>query len=379
MTNPFIYGKIVAGKSFTNREEEQKRLAENVMSGINSILISPRRWGKSSLMARTAEHLHKSDASMRFCFLDLFNVRTEQEFYSSLVREILRVSFSRWEERLEAAKHALKHITPKFTMGVDPANDFMVSFDLDEVEKSPEDILNLAEKISKEKKLRLVVCLDEFQNISFFEDPLAFQKKLRAHWQQHQHATYCLYGSKRHMMMELFEDTSKPLYKFGDVVLLEKISESYWVPFITAAFTRTGKCISDGRALQIASTMENHPYFVQQLAHSVWDRTAKKCASNTLAASLASLLTQHAILFQREIEGLTNSQVNFLKALISSFERYSAAEVLTKFKLGSSANVSRLKGALEKKEVIDVTPNKIEFIDPLFKWWFSTVYTPSVF
>lgn len=374
MQNPFIYGKIVSGSTFTDRESELKRLSENITSKINTILISPRRWGKSSLVAKAGDIHQKKDRALRFCFLDLFNVRTEQEFYSQLSKEVLRISYSKWEERIEKAKRFFKQITPKFHVGVDPVNDFSISFDWDEVKKSPDEILNLPEKVSKEKKVRLIVCIDEFQNTGFFEHPLAFQKKLRAHWQQHKHTTYCLYGSKRHMMIELFEHTSMPFYKFGDVIFLEKIPEVYWKSFIISGFKKTGKIISGDIAVRIAREMENHPYFVQQLAYTVWNHTKKHCTKDDYDASLDALLTQHAILFQREIDGLTNSQINFLKALCKGVAQFSALETLRTFRLGTSGNVNRIKASLVSKEIIDITPHRIEFNDPLFKVWFATIY-----
>jgi len=374
MNSPFIYGKIASGKSFTDRETEQKRLSDNITSHINSILISPRRWGKSSLVAKVGQSLQNSKSSLRFCFLDLFNVRNEQEFYTHFAREVLRVSYSKWEDRIESAKRFFKQVTPKFNMGLDPVNDFSISFDWEEIKKSAEEILNLPEKISKEKKIQLIVCLDEFQNVGFFDNPLAFQKRLRAQWQHHNLATYCLYGSKRHLMTELFENKSMPFYKFGDVVFLEKIPETYWVAFITSGFTKTGKFISEELALEIAHRMENHPYFVQQLAHTVWINTKKQCTEKEYKESINILLTDHAILFQREVDGLTNPQINFLRALCSKVIQFSAAETLRTYNLGTSGNVNRIKVSLVNKEIIDITPQHIDFIDPLFKMWFLTVY-----
>lgn len=374
MNSPFIYGKIASGDTFTDREREQKRLADNIASKINSILISPRRWGKSSLVTRVGETLQKKDKTLRFAFLDLFNVRTEEEFYAQFAREVLRVSFAKWEERIESAKHFFKRVTPKFTMGADPVNDFSVSFDVEESRKSADEILNLAEAVSNEKNISLVMCLDEFQNVGFFEHPLAFQKKLRVQWQHHTHATYCLYGSKQHLMTELFESPSAPFYKFGDIMFVQKIPEEYWISFITDGFKRTGKVITNETASMIAREMENHPYFVQQLAHTIWNNTRECCTQQEYDSSIESLLTDHAILFQREIDGLTNPQVNFLKAVCSNITQFSAAETLRKYRLGTSGNVNRIKASLISKEVLDITPERIEFIDPLFKLWFSRVY-----
>lgn len=374
MPSPFMFGKIAAGENFIDREDEQKQLSHNIASHINTILISPRRWGKSSLVMRVADALQHRDPKLRFCFLDLFNVRSEDEFYAQLANEVLRVSFSKWEERVESAKRFFKRLTPKFSVGVDPLHDFSVSFDWEELRKSPDEILDLSEKVSTEKKTQVVVCLDEFQNIGYFNDPLGFQKRLRAQWQHHKLATYCLYGSKRHMMTELFEQTSMPLFKFGDILFLDKIREEHWVPYITERFAATGKHINEGLATRITQDMESHPYFVQQLAHAVWIATTRNCTTRDYDAAVDSLLTQHAILFQRQVDALTNKQANFLKALCDDVTQFSATETLQKYRLGTSANVNRIKTALVDKEVLDITPQKIEFIDPLFKLWFRTVY-----
>ncbi len=236
MKNPFIYGKIAYGEAFTDREAEQTRLAANIDSGINSILISPRRWGKSSLVFKVSQTLSRKDKNIRFCFIDLFNIRTEEEFFSALAKELLKTAYPKWRERLEAARKFFNQISPKITLSSLPANDFSISFDWKEIEKSPDEILNMPEKLSRELNLKIVVCLDEFQNISFFGDALAFQKKLRSHWQKHTFANYCLYGSKQHMMTELFPGKSMPFYKFGDNILLEKIPTRYWKSFIISGF-----------------------------------------------------------------------------------------------------------------------------------------------
>ena len=137
-----------------------------------------------------------------------------------------------------------KHLIPKFGISPDPAGELTISLDWEGVKKQPSEILNLAEAICKARKIRMIICLDEFQNISFYNDPVGFQKKLRAHWQHHHHVNYCLYGSRRNMLMEFFTQSSMPFYKFGDIIALQKISAEYWLPYIQQRFSTTGKSIS---------------------------------------------------------------------------------------------------------------------------------------
>ena len=374
MEAPFVFGKFATDKNFTDREMETDHLSINFTSLINTILISPRRWGKSSLVNRAAEIALKNDKMLRFCFIDLYNTRTEEQFYRSLSEEILRVSSGKMEVLLENAKKYLGRFIPRISFSPDSISDFSLSLDWDEVKKRPEDILNLADNIAKEKNLKFVVCIDEFQNISNFEDPVAMQKKLRSHWQKHQHASYCLYGSKRHMLMDVFTSPSMPFYKFGDIVFLEKIKREDWIPFIQSRFAETGKKINTDEASMIVDLAECHPYYVQQLAQLCWLRTAGVCKKKVVEAAHESLVLQLSMLFQTITDGLSNKQVNFLKALLSGAELLSSQKTLEVYGLGTSANVSKIKEALVYKEIIDIQGKVIEILDPVYKFWLSKYY-----
>ncbi len=371
MDKPFVYGKLAGTDYFTNRSAEIKALAGNFISGINTILISPRRWGKSSLVWHTALSVRRKDKAIKFCFIDLFNVRTEEEFYELYAKELIKASATKWEERIAGVKQFFKIIVPQLTVPVDPQHDLSIGFEWKQLKKNPDEVIDLAENVCRIKKIKLVVCIDEFQNISNFESPSAFQKKLRAHWQKHNKATYCIYGSKRQMMATIFENPSMPFYKFGDVIFLQKIEVKHWVPFIVKRFKKTGKSISEDLANQIASIMENHSYFVQQLAHEVWLATGKKCKATDIDEAVENLVNKLSLLYQRETDQLSNAQVNFLKALCNDETRFTTADVLQRYRLGSSANVSRVKNALEQKEVIDTMEPTIQFSDPVYKIWFK--------
>ena len=371
---PFSFGKIVSLPEFTDREKETSWLEQHIQAKNNCMLISPRRWGKSSLVQHTASKIRKRHPDKIFCFIDLYNIRTEKEFYEAFSREIISATTSNLEEIAKTVKVFFKNIIPKISFSPDPSIDLDLSFNWDELKKNPSEILNLAETISKAKKKDLVICLDEFQNISFFEHSLAFQKKLRAHWQKHQNTVYCLYGSKRHLLMDFFTKPSMPFYKFGDIFFLEKIPETYWVPFIKERFESTRKTITEKQAAKIAQAMKNHPYFVQQLAQSVWLRTKKKCDDAVIENTVNDLLDQYTILYQKEVEQLTNPQLNFLKALVDGVEQLSSSQTINQYQLGTSANIPRIKTALENKELIDILGRQINFTDPMLELWLKRKY-----
>lgn len=374
MDTPFKFGKVVTEVEFTNRIKEIRQLHNNFQSGTNTILISPRRWGKSSLVKKAAALLQKKNKKILFCMIDLFNIRSEEQFYQLLAENLIKISATKWEDRIETTKNFIGRFIPKLSYTFDNINEFSISLDWKEVIKNPDDIINLAENIAVKKRLKIVVCIDEFQNINVFDDPLAFQKKLRANWQNHQSASYCLYGSKRNMMTELFSSASMPFYKFGDIIFLQKIELKDWESFIVKRFKDTDKIISTEAASIIATSVELHPYYSQQLAQQSWLLTEKICSDEVVLKALDNITLQLSLLFQNLTDSLSSTQINFLKALLGEEKQMSSKDTLEKYQLGTSANIIRIKEALINKEIIDTSGAEILILDPIYKHWLKKYY-----
>jgi hypothetical protein len=374
MSTPFVFGKLADGVEFTDREHDIGRLRNNFTAGTNTVLVSPRRWGKSSLVNRASLLISAKNKKIVFCHIDLYNVKEEVQFYRLLSQEIIKATATKFEERAELVKSFISQFIPKISWSPAPDSDFTLGLDWKQVQKNPDEIIDLAEKIAQRKKIKIVLCIDEFQNITEFENDVALQKKLRSHWQKHKNVSYCLYGSKRHMMLHVFNSPSMPFYKFGDIMTLGKIDELHWVSFIMKRFAATGKKISEENALLIPHSADCHPYYVQQLAQLSWLHTAKICTGENVMTSLETLLLQMSLLFQNLTDSLAGTQVNYLKALLEGSENLSSKDMLQRYNLGTSANVIKIKNALIGREIIDTAENKYEFLDPMYKRWMKKYY-----
>lgn len=374
METPFIFGKIATEKNFTDREQETAYLVSHFTSLINTIIISPRRWGKSSLVNKAAKLAFEQDSKLRICHIDLFNVRNEEHFYSLLAQKVIAATSSKWEEAIGNAKKFFSRLVPKISIGTDPTNEVSIDFDWEEVKRNPDEILDLAEKIAKEKGLKIVICVDEFQNIAEFDDPEYFQKKLRSHWQLHQKVAYCLYGSKRHMMLEVFTDSSKPFYKFGNLIFLDKIETEYLVQFFISRFADTGKKITNEASHLIATLVDNHPYYAQQLAQLSWLRTKDECTGEIVREAHTALVEQLSLLFVTITETLTTQQLCYLKALIAGEKAITSTEVMHRYGISSPTSVARSKVALVKNDILDNRAGEMSFQDPIYAYWLKTHY-----
>jgi len=367
---PFVYGKVADNENFTDREKDLNYLANNFKGLINTIIISPRRWGKTSLVNKAMDEFAKSSDYI-VCKIDIFNCRTEEQFYTAFANSVLKSSFTAWEEFIGGAKKYLMRMLPKIAMS-DNTQNFELSFGIDFKDHSLsfDEILDLPQTIAKDKNKNVIVCIDEFQNINEYNDSLGFQQKLRSHWQLHNKVCYCLYGSKRHMLLNIFSDNQMPFYKFGDIHFLQKISRPDWVHFIEKRFNDTGKKITPELCGIIADKTKNHPYYTQQLSQQVWLRTTYESSAEIVNEAFDALVNQLSLLFSNIIDSLTAKQISFLVALANGEKNFSSKEALRKYDLGTSANIKNLKQVALNKDIIDILPeNIIEFQDPVFEYW----------
>ena len=365
---PFIFGIATSGDNFTDRKKETERLLLNFQHGVNTVLISPRRWGKTSLVQKVCR-LAQSD-KLKVVYLDIFSCRSDKEFYNAFATAIIKQTSSKFEEWLDNAKLFLSRITPKISIGPDPMTDFSISLEMNPKSEDIDEILQLPEKIAQKKNCSIVICIDEFQQIAEFSDSKTFQKRLRTVWQLQKNVSYCLFGSKKHLMNELFENKSYPFYKFGDAIYLQKIGTQDWVEYICNRFSVTGKQISEQLAERISQAVDNHSSYVQQLAWLVWVHTDKIATEKDFESAYQDIIDQNTPLFEKQTESLTTYQMNFLRAVLDGVHNeFTKQEILNKYQLGTSANISIVKRALEKKELIEIEKRKIIIPDPILKEW----------
>lgn len=375
--SPFIYGVTVSSVSFTNREEEVKKLYNNLTNGINTMIISPRSWGKSSLVEKVIKNINKKEKDVKTVIIDLFSVSSEEQFLETFAKEIIKASSSKWEDWAKSGKELFKNLIPKISFGVDPSTDFSLSFDWSELKKHSDEILALPETIASRKKINFIICLDEFQILSSFPNYLDLEKKMRASWQRQKKVVYCLFGSKRHMMTDIFSNSSKPFYRFGDIILLSKIEEKKWVKFICQGFQKTGKSIADDDARLIPQFMKNHSWYVQQLSHYTWNLTVNKASRKEITKALDELINANAPLYQKEVESISVTQLYLLKAIAQGETRLTSARVMTEYRLGTPRNVSKNKAILINSDIMHVIEGGYEFLDPAFEIWFRHQYLNS--
>lgn len=367
----FIYGVSVSGDNFTDRVKETRRLKMDFENGLNVVLISPRRMGKTSLVKKVQQVVDSS--IVHTVYIDIYDCKSEYDFYNKFAESVLKQTSGRMELFLEKTKKFLTRLTPKVSFSPDPTADYSVSLGITPKEYTPEEILQLPELIAQQIGKHIVVCIDEFQQVAEWSDTLQVQKRMRGVWQHQKHTSYCLFGSRQHMMNKLFQSKAMPFYQFGEPNYLQPIPTEDWIPFIRQKFTDKGLAISEEHIRTICDTVQNQSSYVQQLAWNVMINTDTEVTEQTIQAGISDLLIQCTPLFMEQTGGLSGYQMNFLKAIAAGqHNQFTSVSVLQEYQLGSKSNVERIQNVLREKDYIVSTPDGFFLSDPIMELWLKS-------
>lgn len=352
MNNPFRFGTIVDSPYFTDRVEELGRIAEILNSRNHLVMISPRRFGKTSLVRKAVEQ-----SGRQYVFLNMQQVTSVEDFASLLLKEILR------QHPIERIKHLLRNfrVIPTFT-----TNTFNDSI---EVSFQPtvnnfimiEDTFSLAEKVSTENN-RMIVVLDEFQETLGLEKGI--DKKLRAFMQEQCMVNYIFLGSQESMMTQIFESKKSPFYHFGQLMRLDKIPYDDFFSYITDRLSmldepQQKKMIAE----EILTVTACHPYYTQQLSSVVWDLLFyhNVPADEVVRKAIDRLICVHDLDFERLWLTLNKIDRKMLQTLCRQISPYELRDI------PSSTSFSSIKRLTQNGYVIRTDRYMIE--DPLFRHW----------
>lgn len=374
MEIPFQYGKIVEDDSFIDRIEDRKELKGFLSNGINTILVSPRRWGKSSLVKVAMKELAEEDKNIKVCFLDAFKIHSEEEFYDAFASAVIEGVSSTPEKRWGDFVKYIKSISPTISFNDSPTTSVSLNLKFVPLKSNAESILNLPEKMAEDKGVKVIVCIDEFQQLANINEWKKLVSTMRSVWQQQHRTTYCLYGSKMHMMTTIFNNTQSPFYKFGQLINLKCISKDYWIPYIVDNFKKTGKEISAELAEKICETVQYNSWYIQQYCLFVWMHTDGIVTKEDLDKELQLVLDTNEESFLREIDELPASQIAMLKAIAAGEQHLNAKETVVRYRLGQPRTITLNKKKLIEKDIIEKNRRKIYILDPMFDLWLKREY-----
>ena len=375
MINPFVYGEVVPLTSFVDREDELDRLTRDLLAGQKVFLISPRRYGKSSLIQQALRAAARGGALV---------VDVTVSSYSSYVGflEGYARALSNVEKQSPGAmawlREALAPVRPELRLDKSPAGrtELAVSFPAArserDVSRLAQEVFALPGRIAESRGRKLAIALDEFQAIGAFNGG-SVEHALRAAVQVQRSVGYVLAGSEP-ALMERMLGRNRPFYKAGPVMRLGRIPADRFAAFIESKFRATGVKAAPGLGLAIVELAGNLPYDVQRLAHELWDDARadarKTVGLEDLHATLTRLLGEHESLFEATWQRLTLAQRGALRAAVLQEGReLLSAETRSRYRLSGASTVQASLAALVRDDILSREGDRHLVVDSLLREW----------
>lgn len=371
MQNPFVYGEEVSGKSFINRKAEIKTFTRDIESNERIFLISPRRYGKTSLIVNLFHILKKK--GWLTARIDLYKATSLQSFANLYIASVINAIESKPERWIRLIREFIPALRPRITLTA--SGEAELGLDLHPrtqgIDLLLDKLYNLPEKIARRHKKRILIAFDEFQEIRALNGE-KIEKALRASIQQHHNVSYIFAGSKKTILYDMASSPSSAFYKMGKIIHLNKISEEDFRNFIVKEFSKRKTSISPDVLNKIFNLTEDIPYNIQFLCHRLWDKyyEKKKISIEDIDATFTDIVSNQTPIYISMWDNLTLSQRNLLKAIATSGgKNIFSHDFLTEHNLGPVASVQTSVNSLLSQGFLEKENGSYLFSDVFFKGW----------
>ena len=375
--NYFPLGKA-EGAAFCNRTDETAWLLANIEATQPSLLIAPRRFGKSSL----ANHALAASALPHLTLN--FNTCTDEEDVDALIRQgigqLLTTTMGSIDKLLHTAKNYLKSLTPKITVG--PAS---IVLELSANQKTNaaqrvEESLRLLEKMLAQKKQAAVLLLDEFEIVGVIAKGHGVEAALRNAAQDNKHLILIFSGSHRRLLKTMFEDENRPLYKLCRKLPLTRIAPKHYIPhFNKAALQQWQEKLSPETIGAILEFSQRHPYYVNYLCGVLWAKHKQIPPTvSDIEIAWQQVVAEEASDVHAELSLLSLGQKKLLKYIVHYPQAHFKGTLAIKDLGMALSSITTALTALQEKDIIEKDETGMQIINPVLKSILSTNSNPGL-
>jgi len=374
VNNPFVVGKYLSDKYFCDRSEETEFLRKQILNGRDVALISPRRIGKSGLIAHFFNQQDIKEDYHVF-YIDIYATTSLAEFVYTLGKEIyaqLKPQSAVWKE--------------KFFQVI---SSFRVGFKLDSITGAPSFDLGLGDiqapqttldeifAYIKEADKPCIIAIDEFQQIGEYPEKNV-EALLRTKIQRCHHAQFIFSGSKRHIMSNMFNSPAKPFYQSAISMGLDPIPIYIYTDFATSLFEEKGKHIEIEVIEHVWSQYNGYTWFVQMLMNELFSLTAanQTCTIDDITKARHNVIMAQESSYKDLLSNLPPKQKIVLQAIAKEgiARNITSAKFIKKYNLKSASSVQAAVKLLLKNDILTQTEDGYRVYDFFLSEWLATVY-----
>lgn len=366
--NPFRFGDPVQGDYYMPLPEFDRLVSQFLENRIHTVLIGPRRFGKTSFVLRLLEEF---EANGRVClFVDIFNITSHRDFLQQILRA-LRAKKT-WREKLRSWIETIPRLRPRLSMENDASSglpSFSLSTDISEDKDVKETILDVFAAIERLGD-RVVVAIDEFQKIAEIEDGGWLEATLRTQMQQLPNTTFLFTGSRKSVISDMLNNQSRPFYRSCQTLDFPSFGEEF-IDWIIGRFALVGMECDREALLDLQRQVQNTPNYLQMACFHLVAMGVERVGKEEIATALRMIVAQNSYAYQTLLNTLTATQQRSLRLAAKVGSQVFSKEVLERYEIASPAAMASAIKALKDKEILDegTARGVVIFDDPLFAIW----------
>jgi len=368
---PFMYGTVVTKDYFCGREEVIQRINELLLSSQNIVLHGERRIGKSSLVVEVL----RRQKVLTGIYVDLMEVKSEEDLYQRLARGVLSAKYKK--SMFELLSKTLTNFKPQ--IGIDPITQ-LPTLSIDSKTKiednSIDAIFNSLVEINK--KQRVVVFIDEFQDILKLKEYRLLLAKLRSKIQYVSDISFVYAGSIRSQMELIFADIDSPFFKSAIPITLGPVEHDLLVQFIKTRFKIGKRNISEEIIEKIFTITDMITGDIQQFCEAVWSTSSHgdTITNDSFHKAVELIFSHENAVYERIFGELTAFQLKVLK----SVAQHGGREIYSNdfFEKTGFTNASSVRRGIEKLikvKILFINKKEYKFANPFFRLWLLRNYT----
>jgi len=371
--NPFVFGKCVEDdEHFINREQELVSLKRDMLDSEKIFLISPRRYGKTSLIRKAMKEL-EAENNVKSAYVDLFKCSTTEQMVGQLAKAVSNFETTKMEKAMQFIRDIIPQLRPKFS--VDNTGELSVTIDsvskVSETNEMLERSLGYAQNYCDKANKKAVIVFDEFQEIDHLGG-VKIEKLLRSIVQMQGSVSYVFSGSKKHLLLQMINSQKRAFYGIGPTMHLKKINAEKWMKYLKMRFKKGNYAISEDTIEYIISKARNVPYYVQCLSHEVWDAAqCDKVVNNALVdAVIESIMSKHGPAAEGIWGNLPAAQKGVLE-IISRGQKDSLydTDTLLSQQIKSRQSAQKAVELLKDKSILEDNEEGLVIADVWFEEW----------
>ena len=377
MDTPFVYDNYVTGRNFVGRKMECTIMSNLLEAGEHVTLYEPPKSGKMSVVQQTLFNMRAAGRQFSVAWVNLFNVRTVYDFLKRFGTAVIKPVYSTPAEYSQVVSRHLEGTHFLFDPARFASHEEIVCLNWEPDENDVEQMLRLPFRIAEERGVPCYVVIEEFQNLTRaadFDYETVFHIMERIFAEKNRSASYILTGSQVNAMKNIFAER-KFFYRQVEHLPLQVVDDKDIIEHIIRGFRTSGKVIERDLVIGACKLFRSNMWYLNHFVAICDSMSRGYLNEGILMEALKTIISVNEPRFLAIVNDLTDHQLILMRAIIDGVVKFSASEVIDRYRLNSSANVRRVKDALRKKEVITFNDkDEPVILDPLFEYWITKYF-----